>query len=58
MSLSLSSARLSLPYMAPVQAQKHVILNEALERLDWLTQLFVAGMINLPPDPVPEEGPA
>ncbi|MGC9371102.1 MAG: DUF2793 domain-containing protein [Paracoccaceae bacterium] len=37
------SPRLSLPYLQPSQAQKHVTHNEALERLDALVQLSVAG---------------
>ena len=36
------SPRLSLPYLQPSQAQKHVTHNEALERLDALVQLSVA----------------
>ncbi|WP_029415691.1 DUF2793 domain-containing protein [Brevundimonas bacteroides] len=35
------SARLTLPYVAAGQIQKHVTVNEALARLDTLTQLFV-----------------
>ena len=33
--------RLSLPYLLPNQAQKHVTVNEALQRLDVLTGLRV-----------------
>jgi hypothetical protein len=36
-----NSARLSLPYLQPSQAQKHVTHNAALERLDVLVQLAV-----------------
>ncbi|WP_425102282.1 DUF2793 domain-containing protein [Tropicibacter sp. S64] len=36
-----NSARLSLPYLMPAQAQKHVTHNAALERLDILVQLTV-----------------
>ncbi len=36
------SPRLSLPYLAPQQAQKHVTVNESLRRLDALVQLRVA----------------
>jgi hypothetical protein len=36
------SPRLSLPYLAPQQAQKHVTVNEGLRRLDALVQLRVA----------------
>lgn len=35
------SPRLSLPYLAPQQAQKHVTVNEAIRRLDALLQLVV-----------------
>lgn len=36
-----TSARLSLPYLMPAQAQKHVTHNAALERLDILVQLAI-----------------
>jgi UDP-N-acetylmuramyl tripeptide synthase len=36
-----ASARLGLPYLAAGQLQKHVTLNEALTRLDALTQMAV-----------------
>lgn len=36
-----TSARLGLPFLLPSQAQKHVTHNEALERLDVLTQLVL-----------------
>ena len=39
-----TSARLSLPYIQPAQAQKHVTHNEALRRLDLLTQLTVEAL--------------
>ncbi|MBD3768943.1 MAG: DUF2793 domain-containing protein [Rhodobacterales bacterium] len=35
------SAHLGLPYLQPSQAQKHVTVNEALERIDALVQLSV-----------------
>lgn len=38
---SSQSARLTLPYVAAGQLQKHVTVNEALARLDTLTQLSV-----------------
>ncbi|WP_151720699.1 DUF2793 domain-containing protein [Gemmobacter serpentinus] len=38
-----TSPNLSLPYLLPAQAQKHVTHNEALERLDALAQLVVEG---------------
>ena len=36
------SPRLSLPYLAPQQSQKHVVVNEALRRLDALAQISAA----------------
>ncbi len=33
--MSQTSPRLDLPYLQPAQAQKHVIHNEALRRLDF-----------------------
>lgn len=39
--MSQSSPKLALPYIQPAQAQKHVTHNEAIERLDLLTQLSV-----------------
>ena len=36
-----ASPRLGLPYLAAAQAQKHVILNEALMRFDGLVQTAV-----------------
>ncbi|WP_136444162.1 DUF2793 domain-containing protein [Pacificoceanicola onchidii] len=36
-----TSARLSLPYLMPAQAQKHVTHNAALERLDIVVQLTI-----------------
>lgn len=50
------SARLSLPYLMPAQAQKHVTHNEALERLDALVQLSVEGFDTQTPPPAPEDG--
>ena len=47
------SARLGLPYLAAGQMQKHVTLNEALTRLDTLTQTAVIsrGQAAQPGDP-------
>ncbi len=47
------SARLGLPYLAAGQMQKHVTLNEALTRLDALTQTAVIsrGQAAQPGDP-------
>jgi hypothetical protein len=45
-----STARLSLPLLMPAQAQKHVTHNEALQLLDALTQLVLAGVdLDQPP---------
>jgi len=48
-----NSARLGLPYLAAGQMQKHVTLNEALTRLDALTQTTVVsrGQAAQPGDP-------
>ncbi|MBY6199851.1 DUF2793 domain-containing protein [Maritalea mobilis] len=46
---------LSLPMLAPAQAQKHVTVNEALGRLDGLTQLVLASVSEVtPPASAPE----
>jgi hypothetical protein len=50
------SARLTLPYLQAAQAQKHVTLNEALERLDMLVQLSVMGFGAITPPSAVEEG--
>lgn len=39
--MSASTSNLLLPYLAPAQAQKHVTVNESLQRLDALVQLSV-----------------
>ena len=39
--MSDTSATLSLPYLMPAQAQKHVTHNDALDRLDLVVQLVV-----------------
>lgn len=47
--------RLSLPMLAPAQAQKHVTVNEALSRLDALTHLtLVSTSLTTPPAVAPE----
>ncbi|MFZ5964864.1 DUF2793 domain-containing protein [Thalassococcus sp. BH17M4-6] len=51
-----TSPALSLPYLAPAQAQKHVTHNEALTRLDILVQLTVTAFAATQPPGVPEEG--
>jgi len=47
------SSRLSLPYLQPAQAQKHVTHNEALERLDGVVQLSVASRTETSPPAAP-----
>ena len=54
--MSDSSIRLDLPYMLPSQAQKHVTYNEALQRLDVLTQLVIAERNATIPPAVPQDG--
>ena len=47
------TSRLSLPLVQASQAQKHVTVNEALARLDGLTQLaLVSRSVTTPPEPV------
>ncbi|WGW06061.1 DUF2793 domain-containing protein [Tropicibacter oceani] len=50
------SARLSLPYLLPSQAQKHVTHNAALERLDLLVQLTIEEFDASTPPSVPADG--
>lgn len=48
--MSITSARLGLPYLMPAQAQKHVTHNEALRLLDALAQLVIEDVeIQVPP---------
>lgn len=50
--MSDTSTFLSLPYLQPSQAQKHVTHNEALRRLDALVQISVVSLDEtVPPDP-------
>lgn len=49
------TTRLELPYILPSQAQKHVTHNEALQRLDAITQLVIHGEAGQPPE-TPDEG--
>ncbi|BDW85007.1 DUF2793 domain-containing protein [Roseicyclus marinus] len=48
--------RLSLPLLSPSQAQKHVTVNEALARIDGLTQLTLVSIDVATPPVVPVEG--
>lgn len=50
------SAKLTLPYILPNQAQKHVTMNESLRRLDALVQISVISMTETAPPEMPEEG--
>ncbi len=50
------SPRLALPFILPAQAQKHVTHNEALTRLDLLTQLTVMAFGATQPPSLPAEG--
>lgn len=50
------TTRLALPLLAPAQSQKHVTVNEALSRLDALTQMVLSGMATTVPPLSPAEG--
>lgn len=52
------STLLSLPFLQPNQAQKHVTLNVALERLDLLVQLVLQETGRDTPPAAPAEGQA
>lgn len=52
----LKSPRLSLPFIQPSQAQKHITHNEALKLLDTLTQLSVLAIQQAPPAETAESG--
>lgn len=52
------TANLTLPLVAPAQAQKHVTVNEALVRLDALAQLSLASISTVDPPVSPAEGVA
>lgn len=54
--MSDTSPRLSLPFIAPAQAQKHVTHNEALLRLDVLAQLTLEGVDQTVPPATPQDG--
>ncbi|KQR69257.1 hypothetical protein ASG25_16745 [Rhizobium sp. Leaf384] len=52
--MSETTPNLEMPYILPSQAQKHVTHNEALQRLDALTQLVIVATLSQPPaDPNP-----
>ena len=50
------SPSLSLPFLAPAQAQKHVTVNEALARLDIVVQIVVTAFDAVTPPGVPVAG--
>lgn len=50
------TANLLLPFLAAGQAQKHLTVNDALERLDVLLMLSVASRTRTAPPPAPSEG--
>ena len=50
------TTRLALPLLMPSQAQKHVTVNEALLRLDALSQLVLLSRSIDTPPPAPAEG--
>ena len=50
------SAKLTLPYILPNQAQKHVTMNESLRRLDALVQISVISMDETDPPTTPSDG--
>ena len=54
--MSDTSPRLALPFIQPAQAQKHVTHNEALERLDLVTQLTVEAFDATQPPSLPQDG--
>ncbi|MGJ8605881.1 MAG: DUF2793 domain-containing protein [Marivita sp.] len=54
--MSQTSPILSLPYIQPAQAQKHVTHNDALRRLDALVQLSVESRTLTEPPATPDEG--
>ena len=50
------SANLSLPFILPSQAQKHVTFNEGMRRLDTLVQLTVLAVDQTAPPVTPNDG--
>ncbi|MDF1726201.1 MAG: DUF2793 domain-containing protein [Sulfitobacter sp.] len=54
--MSQTSPSLSLPYLQPAQAQKHITHNEALRILDAVTQLSVIDATRTAPPAAPTEG--
>lgn len=54
--MSNETSNLSLPYIMPSQAQKHVTHNEAIELLDMVAQLTLEGVAATVPPSSPTEG--
>ena len=54
--MSETTKNLQLPFLAAEQAQKHVILNEALLALDCLVQLSVSSRTQAVPPELPQDG--
>jgi Protein of unknown function (DUF2793). len=53
--MSETTPNIGMPYLMPAQAQKHVTHNEALQRLDAVTQLVLTAHLSEPPED-PSEG--
>ncbi|MCL6707290.1 DUF2793 domain-containing protein [Pseudomonas sp. R2.Fl] len=53
--MSETTPNIGMPYLMPAQAQKHVTHNEALQRLDAVTQLVLTARLSEPPE-TPEQG--
>lgn len=56
--MSEQTPNLSLPFIMPAQAQKHVTHNEAIELLDMIVQLTLENVGETTPPGLPEEGQA
>ncbi|MEJ6404759.1 DUF2793 domain-containing protein [Yoonia sp. 2307UL14-13] len=56
--MSEQTPNLSLPFIMPSQAQKHVTHNEAIELLDMIVQLTLESVDETTPPGLPEEGQA
>lgn len=56
--MSDQSPRLSLPFILPAQAQKHVTHNEAIELLDLIVQLALVSVSQVTPPATPQDGQA
>ena len=54
----MTTPHLSLPYLVPEQAQKHVTVNDAFRRLDALVQMQVLALNQSTPPATPSEGDA